>query len=89
MQTNINRTAKFNPRRYDKLRFSCLMQEEGGHFGEYYCEADTLEGAIEEAKEAAAHYMNSSFGEGDKIVRLLFSEHKADGNSYHAADVQL
>ena len=43
MQTNINRTAKFNPRRYDKLRFSCLMQEEGGHFGEYYCEADTLE----------------------------------------------
>lgn len=87
MQTNINRTAKFNPRRYDNLRFSCLMQEEGGHFGEYYCEADTLEGAIEEAKEATAHYMDSRFGEN--IVRLLFSEHKADGNSYHAADVQL
>lgn len=89
MQANINRTAKFNPRRYGKLRFSCLMQEEGGHYGEYCCEADTLEGAIEEAKEAAAHYMNSRFGDGCNIVRLLFSEHKADGNSCHAADVRL
>ena len=89
MHKNINLTAKFNPRRYDNLRFSCLMQEERGHYGEYYCEADTLEGAIEEAKEAAAHYMNSRFGDGYNIVRLMFSEHKADGESYHVADVQL
>ena len=51
MQRIINIATDFKPRTVEGLRFSALMHEAGGHIGEYWCKAETLEEATADATE--------------------------------------
>lgn len=81
MQRNINIATEFKPRTVEGLRFSALMHEAGGHIGEYWCKAETLEEAKAEAIEAAHRYMGSIFGVGDEIDRISLHEKMPSGET--------